>query len=344
MAPNQSRSLFRSELVAIASVLAILAFVLLFVCASRSYAGSLVLGLPVACEIGKTCWVQNYVDHDPSRAVRDYACGGQTYDGHDGTDFRVANTTAKVAAIASAAGTVSGLRDGVTDRLMRSEADRAAVGNRECGNGVVIDHPNGWQTQYCHLRKGSITVKKGERIESGTNLGEVGYSGMAAFPHVHLTVRHKGKEVDPFGGVPSGGEECGPNKKSLWNAPAVLALAYRKGEVIQSGFNSAPIELSDLETGAVLQHNLDAAWPALVAYVWAINLAAGDRVTVILRGPGGIEATNSTTLDRNKAVYMLFAGKKQPADGWPSGEYIGSITVANAGEVRLFQTWKAGLQ
>ena len=317
---------------------------LLFASASLSYAGSLELGLPIACEIGKTCWVQNYVDHDPSSAVKDYACGGQTYDGHDGTDIRVANTTSKADVMASAAGTVSGVRDGVTDRLMRSEADRATVGNRECGNGVVINHANGWQTQYCHLRKGSITVKTGERVESGVKLGEVGYSGLAAFPHVHLTVRHDGREVDPFGGAPNGGEDCGAHKNSLWNAPAVSALAYRKGEVIQSGFNSAPIELADLETGAVPQKNPDTSWPALVAYIWAINVAAGDKVTVILRGPGGIEAINSVTLDRNKAVYMLFAGKKRPAGGWPPGEYVGSITVANAGEVRLLHTWKAGLQ
>lgn len=311
---------------------------------SPALAAGIELGLPIACEIGRNCWVQNYVDHDPSAAVKDYACGGQTYDGHDGTDIRVANTTSKANVMASAAGTVSGVRDGVTDRLMRSEADRATVGNRECGNGVVINHANGWQTQYCHLRKGSITVETGERVESGVKLGEVGYSGLAAFPHVHLTVRHEGREVDPFGGAPNGGEDCGAHKNSLWNAPAVSALAYRKGEVIQSGFNSAPIELADLETGGVPQQNLDAAWPALIAYVWAINLAAGDKVTVILRGPGGIEATNSTTLDRNKAAYMLFAGKKQPAGGWLPGEYIGSITVANSGEVRLSQTWKAGLQ
>ena len=311
---------------------------------SPALAAGIELGLPIACEIGRNCWVQNYVDHDPSAAVKDYACGGQTYDGHDGTDIRVANTTSKANVMASAAGTVSGVRDGVTDRLMRSEADRATVGNRECGNGVVINHANGWQTQYCHLRKGSITVKTGERVESGVKLGEVGYSGLAAFPHVHLTVRHEGREVDPFGGAPNGGEDCGAHKNSLWNAPAVSALAYRKGEVIQSGFNSAPIELADLETGGVPQQNLDAAWPALITYVWAINLAAGDKVTVILRGPGGIEATNSTTLDRNKAAYMLFAGKKQPAGGWLPGEYIGSITVANSGEVRLSQTWKAGLQ
>ena len=125
---------------------------LLLTFTQMAQAGSIELGLPIACEIGRNCWVQNYVDHDPSPAVKDYACGGQTYDGHDGTDIRVLNTGSKADVIASAAGTVKGMRAGVADNLMRTEADRAAVGNRECGNGVVIDHEGGWQTQYCHMR------------------------------------------------------------------------------------------------------------------------------------------------------------------------------------------------
>jgi len=50
---------------------------------------SLELELPIACEIGQTCFIQNYVDHDPSRGARDYMCRHQTYDKHDGTDFRL---------------------------------------------------------------------------------------------------------------------------------------------------------------------------------------------------------------------------------------------------------------
>ena len=43
------------------------------------------LALPVKCQLGVSCFVQNYVDHDGSDRVRDYRCGGRSYDGHDGT-------------------------------------------------------------------------------------------------------------------------------------------------------------------------------------------------------------------------------------------------------------------
>ncbi|MDG2570956.1 hypothetical protein P7L87_25725, partial [Vibrio parahaemolyticus] len=41
------------------------------------------LRLPVACEIGRTCFIQHYVDRDPSPAASDYQCGTLTYDAHD---------------------------------------------------------------------------------------------------------------------------------------------------------------------------------------------------------------------------------------------------------------------
>ena len=44
------------------------------------------LALPIKCQVGLTCFVQNYVDHDASDAVRDYSCGRRSYDAHDGTD------------------------------------------------------------------------------------------------------------------------------------------------------------------------------------------------------------------------------------------------------------------
>ena len=110
---------------------------------------------------------------------------------------------------ASAAGRVKAARDGVEDRLVRDEAGRAAVKGRECGNGVVIDHGEGWETQYCHMRKGSVTAKPGDAVEAGAKLGEVGASGEAGFAHVHLTVRQNGRPLDPFDGGPAVGAACG---------------------------------------------------------------------------------------------------------------------------------------
>ena len=67
-------------------------------------------------------------------------------------------------------------RDGMTDVSIR-DAGHGAVAGREAGNGVLIEHGGGWQTQYSHLRSGSVSVKPGERVEAGTPLGLIGLSG-----------------------------------------------------------------------------------------------------------------------------------------------------------------------
>jgi murein DD-endopeptidase MepM/ murein hydrolase activator NlpD len=55
-----------------------------------------------------------------------------------------------------------------------------------CGHGVVIEHPGfkRW-TAYCHMQ--SITVRQGQPVSRGEQIGLVGTSGNAAnIPHVHL--------------------------------------------------------------------------------------------------------------------------------------------------------------
>ena len=121
---------------------------------------SLTLSLPVGCEVRGNCFVQNYVDHDPSSSYRDFSCGARTYDGHDGTDFRLPSMSAMragVAVLAVADGEVTGVRDGEKDISIRV-IGKAAIAGRECGNGVFLRHPYGWDTQYCHLASGSVEL------------------------------------------------------------------------------------------------------------------------------------------------------------------------------------------
>ncbi len=301
------------------------------------------LDLPLDCEIGRTCWVQQYPDHDPTSGFKDYACGSQTYDGHDGTDIRVLDTASLINVIAAAPGTVKAVRDGVADHLMLTPEDREQVGNRECGNGVVIAHDGGWETQYCHLRQGSLAVKPGDHVETGTTLGQVGYSGMAAFPHVHLTVRKDGKSLDPFSN-PDDGTACGTTRNSLWTDDAAVALAYANGQLLRTGFAASKIEIAVLETGALGDSPLGADWPALVGYGWVINLAKGDVVSLYLAGPEGFAAENTVTLDRAKAQYVLFAGKKRPVSGWPKGDYEARFEIRNGTELKLTRTWSQRLE
>ena len=147
--------------------------------------------------------MQNFFDHDPGPDRRDYACGRLSYDGHSGTDFRVADVPAMmrgVTVVAAAPGTVKAVRDGMAD-IRLAEIGREALKGREAGNGVVIDHGDGWETQYSHLRKGSTLVRPGQTVEAGTPLGRIGMSGQAEFPHVDFAVRHDGQEIDPFTGT-----------------------------------------------------------------------------------------------------------------------------------------------
>src|SRR5687767_225345 len=145
------------------------------------------LSLPLACTPAKDCFIQQYTDVDPGPGAKDYRCGIATYEGHKGTDFRVLSVKAAQAGVpvlASAAGRVTGARDGMEDRLVVTPQDEAAIKDRECGNGVVLDHGGGWETQYCHMRRGSLKVREGQNVAAGEPLGMVGFSGSAQFAHV----------------------------------------------------------------------------------------------------------------------------------------------------------------
>jgi murein DD-endopeptidase MepM/ murein hydrolase activator NlpD len=87
-----------------------------------------------------------------------------TYNGHNGTDFRLPNLAARRAGVnvlAAPDGQVLSTRDGIPDI---SSAEMSSVADHECGNGVVILDEDEWETQYCHLAQGSVLV--GQEIVS----------------------------------------------------------------------------------------------------------------------------------------------------------------------------------
>ncbi|MDX1541463.1 MAG: M23 family metallopeptidase, partial [Geminicoccaceae bacterium] len=149
------------------------------------------LTLPLICTPGEDCWPVRYVDHDPGPGGRDYRCGPETGDGHQGTDIAIRDLRAMadgVEVVAAAAGTVIGIRDGESD-LSPGQRTRPAMAGRHCGNGVRLDHGGGWTSQVCHLRRGSVRVALGDRVEAGDPLGLVGLSGATSFPHLHFGVQ-----------------------------------------------------------------------------------------------------------------------------------------------------------
>ena len=295
---------------------------------------SLTLSLPIGCEVGRNCFVQNYVDHDPSSSYRDFSCGARTYDGHDGTDFRLPSMSAMragVAVLAVADGKVTGVRDGEKDISIRV-IGKAAIAGRECGNGVFLRHPHGWDTQYCHLASGSVSVSKGQHVKRGQVLGKVGLSGATEFPHLHLTVRHNGNIVDPFSPKAQSGQ-CG-SKQSLWDEATAKVLAYRTRILLNLGFADRILSMDDVENGGLENFAFTADSPALVAHVRMIGLEGGDILKLVLRDPDGaiLVQSNLKPLDRPKAQFLTQIGRKRPATGWAQGRYEADYSVIREGE------------
>jgi hypothetical protein len=286
------------------------------------------LVLPLDCQVGVTCEVQNYYDRDPGADVQDYRCGRRAYDGHDGVDFRILDMAAQargVDVLAAAAGRVTRLRDGVADDGVMAEG-------QECGNGVVIDHGDGWETQYCHLARGSLRVNAGEQVAAGQPIGRVGYSGATQFPHVHLGVRRQGEMLDPFAPSPLTPGTCAP-QASLWTPEAARQLAYKRGAILRTGLAGSAVVEADVDSGAPTPATAQS--PVLAAYARFIGLEGGDRLELTLLGPKGeVLATNLLApLERDKAQYFLMVGRKRPPEGWPGGRYAVVARIHRDGAV-----------
>ncbi len=283
------------------------------------------LELPVACEIGAVCVVQNYVDQDPGPGARDHACGPLSYDGHKGTDIRLPGRpemAAGVAVLAAAPGVVRATNDGAADVSADAPASQAGP---DAGNNVVVDHGDGWESQYSHLRQGSVAVAVGERVAAGARLGLIGWSGRAEFPHLEFALRHQGRAIDPFTGAPAG-SGCGGGGAALWSPAAQAALAYRAGGLLRAGFAATRPELTPALDGAYDGPSSDA--PALVFWTVAWGLREGDRETIRLLAPDGrVLAERARVLPRNQAQRLRYLGKKNKGAGFPPGRYRGEYRV-----------------
>ena len=63
------------------------------------------------------------------------------------------------------------------------------------GNLVEVDHGGGVVSMYAHLS--AFSVRVGQTIATGTQVGRIGSSGESTGPHLHFEVRVRGAAVDP---------------------------------------------------------------------------------------------------------------------------------------------------
>lgn len=333
--PVHTRRLRRT--VILAAVLVGAAGIVLLRSAVPALAAPPTLDLPVDCAMGERCFVQNYVDHDPGPDRRDYACGRLSYDGHGGTDIRLPDLPAMrqgVAVIAAAPGIVRATRDEMDDIDMR-EADPASLRNRGGGNTVILDHGDGWQTIYAHLRRGSVAVKPGDRVETGQKLALIGLSGLTMFPHVHFEVRHGPVIVDPFVGPEAAmtATDCHAPRAPLWSAKAATDLAYHESGGLSAGFAVEPPDSEQTRKGANHAETLGADSPTLIYWADVLGTMAGDEAWFRIVSPNGQVLTERMSrLTASNVVWFGYSGVKRPAAGWVPGGYRGVFRLVRAGK------------
>ncbi|MGP6087253.1 M23 family metallopeptidase [Antarctobacter jejuensis] len=300
---------------------AVLAALALISSAPHAGAEDLRLALPLDCEMGKTCFIDDYVDINPEQGrQQDFACGYNSRDGHRGVDFSLLSFDSirnGVAVRAAAPGVVVRTRDEMPD----DPTMRGVTSQNACGNAVLLDHGEGWRTLYCHMRLGSVAVEEGHIVQTGDVLGLVGLSGQTNHPHLHLTVQKDGKVVDPF--RPEPGETCGVTDKTLWADPPVYTPTF----FVTAGFSDGVPDMKAVFDGSARKATVLPDSP-IVLYVNARHLQAGDKILFSIEGPAGTDILrHEMTIDGDKTRLTPSAGRRAPKTGWPAGDYLGHATI-----------------
>ena len=291
-------------------------FALILASATPVVADVSFLGMPLDCVLGETCVIEDYPDIDPSDATADYRCGLKSRNGHSGTDFALLNfdqMTQGVRVIAAADGRVQAIRNTLPDQPYVPGTN---LNGQECGNAVRIDHGNGYQSVYCHMKLGSVRVTPGQRVLKGQLLGEVGLSGLTNYPHLHLTITQGGDVVDPF--APSQTNACSEPLETLW----ITTPPYTDAGLATVGVSDAVPELQAVQSGAARRATLSSN-DSLVLYAHAFHGNKHDRIEFEMSGPEGIVFEHTARLNEDQVQLMRAYGRRAPSQGWPTGAYRG---------------------
>src|SRR5271157_4738099 len=68
--------------------------------------------------------------------------------------------------------------------------------NYSYGNYVILKHAGLYQTLYGHLTRS--VVGRGQKVQQGDKIGELGTTGYSTGPHLHFSIFHNGQPVDPL--------------------------------------------------------------------------------------------------------------------------------------------------
>jgi hypothetical protein len=155
-------------------------------------------------------------DDGNSYVVNYLGQGNVQYDGHDGHDYYFPDQPVGTPILAAAGG--------------------LAYARTHRGYGVVVLHPDGFETIYWHLAgfapvfEGLIDSGQPVPVKAGDLLGVSGATGFVrGTPHLHFEVRRYGRQIDPYGWYGPGSDPCAAYSAclpGLWLWNRSLAGSY----------------------------------------------------------------------------------------------------------------------
>lgn len=288
---------------------------------------------PVDCQLDETCWIVSYPDVNPeTEAEADFTCGPLTKDGHKGTDIALRSTYEMregVAVLAARDGTVIRKRSSEPD-ISKSEDQIEAVrkAQKECGNGVLIDHGNELRSFYCHLKQNSIPVNIGQKVKAGDKIGEIGLSGETTFPHLHFAVTWERAHIDPFTSGPLSAN-CGTFKDNMWDPD----IQYRPFALFDAGFDDARPDFGAItkgETGP--QDVLPASTDTLAFWAGFYQAQPDDEITLTITGPkGDVFARRKVRIEKQRKGASYYYTGRRFDEPLPAGMYKGIFEIRRNG-------------
>ncbi|MCP3143265.1 peptidoglycan DD-metalloendopeptidase family protein [Pyxidicoccus xibeiensis] len=242
---------------------------------------------PMSGANGRAWMVNNYVDLDPASSLLEDYLGftgnlARTYDGHRGIDIDISSfremDSGSALVRAAAAGTVTFVEESQFDR------------NTSCTgswNVVRIEHANGYDTLYGHLKRNSVVVNVGDTVVAGQVLGVAGSAGCSTQPHLHFELQDcSNTAVESFA-------------LGMWTSPPayhapsdVMDVMLRKGTFTSSAQIKDPVPNPGLYApgeplgiglsmsgrgGDVVDMSLTAPNGAVDAWTWTVPGAARYR-------------------------------------------------------------------
>ncbi len=108
---------------------------------------------------------------------------GVLYEGDGTRNDQYVGEGASIHAVAD--GTIVRVIDGLTETVPNGTADLGTTDDYG-GNTVVQKIRRGVYAYYAHFQPGTITVKEGDRVDTGDDLGRLGSSGNSTNPHLHF--------------------------------------------------------------------------------------------------------------------------------------------------------------